>query len=197
MTKDHSRQKNCSVLCAHAVTSTSCRLSAGLSLHLSVGPAYPAGTGHGPASAHFPHPLQVQPQAAANDTDSLAPKRAPPSAPKMRKSVSSRVHEAVKAIALCHNVTPVYEARVRVAGETESPEADQDLSIENCIYQASSPDEVSGRWATQQGAWVIPPCAGPVQAVPVPTEARQECKSLLCPVSGLRGLCYANTFICG
>lgn len=165
MTKDHLGQKNCNVVCAHVVTSTSCRLSAGLSLHLSVGPAYPAGTGHGPASAHFPHPLQVQPQAASNDTDSLAPRRAPPSAPKMRKSVSSRVHEAVKAIALCHNVTPVYEARVRVAGEMESPEADQDLSIENCIYQASSPDEVSGCWATQQGSWVIPLCAAPVQSV--------------------------------
>lgn len=61
------------------------------------------------------------------------------SAPKVRKSVHSRIHEAVKAIALCHNVTPVYEAR----GETEYAEADQDFSDENRTYQASSPDEVS------------------------------------------------------
>lgn len=59
--------------------------------------------------------------------------------PKVRKSVGSRIHEAVKAIALCHNVTPVYEA----CGETEAAEADQDFSDDNRTYQASSPDEVS------------------------------------------------------
>lgn len=57
--------------------------------------------------------------------------------------MSSRVHEAVKAIALCHNVTPVYESRAGVTGETESAEADRDFSDENRTYQASSPDEVS------------------------------------------------------
>ena len=57
--------------------------------------------------------------------------------------MSSRVHEAVKAIALCHNVTPVYEAR-GAATETEFAEADQDFSDDNRTYQASSPDEVSG-----------------------------------------------------
>lgn len=60
----------------------------------------------------------------------------------MRKSVSSRIHEAVKAIALCHNVTPVYESHAGVNGETESAEADQDFSDDNRTYQASSPDEV-------------------------------------------------------
>lgn len=58
--------------------------------------------------------------------------------------MSSRVHEAVKAVALCHNVTPVYEAR-GAAGETEVAEADQDFSDDNRTYQASSPDEVSRR----------------------------------------------------
>lgn len=66
-----------------------------------------------------------------------------PSGPKVRKSVSSRIHEAVKAIALCHNVTPVYESHAGVNGETESAEADQDFSDDNRTYQASSPDEVS------------------------------------------------------
>lgn len=65
-----------------------------------------------------------------------------PSAPKVRKTVSSRIHEAVKAIALCHNVTPVYESRIGVTGETEYAEVDQDFSDENRTYQASSPDEV-------------------------------------------------------
>uniref|UniRef100_A0A8C6URD0 Phospholipid-transporting ATPase n=1 Tax=Neogobius melanostomus TaxID=47308 RepID=A0A8C6URD0_9GOBI len=63
------------------------------------------------------------------------------SAPKVRKSVSSRIHEAVKAIALCHNVTPVYESHVN--GEPEATEADQDFSDDNRTYQASSPDEVA------------------------------------------------------
>lgn len=49
----------------------------------------------------------------------------------------------MKAIALCHNVTPVYESQAGVTGETESAEADQDFSDENRTYQASSPDEVS------------------------------------------------------
>lgn len=75
---------------------------------------------------------------------SSTPSRKPQSsAPKVRKSVSSRIHEAVKAIALCHNVTPVYESRAGVSGETEYAEVDQDFSDENRAYQASSPDEVS------------------------------------------------------
>lgn len=73
------------------------------------------------------------------------------SGPKVRKSVSSRIHEAVKAIALCHNVTPVYETHAGVNGETESAEADQDFSDDNRTYQASSPDEVSSRQTS--GAW--------------------------------------------
>ncbi|KAF3834285.1 hypothetical protein F7725_025489 [Dissostichus mawsoni] len=65
------------------------------------------------------------------------------SGPKVRKSVRSRIHEAVKAMALCHNVTPVYESHAAVNGETESAEADQDFSDDNRTYQASSPDEVN------------------------------------------------------
>lgn len=67
------------------------------------------------------------------------------SAPKVRKSVSSRIHEAVKAIALCHNVTPVYESHGGVNGEAEFAEAEQDFSDDNRTYQASSPDEVRTR----------------------------------------------------
>lgn len=57
--------------------------------------------------------------------------------------MSSRVHEAVKAIALCHNVTPVYESRASATAETEPAEAERDLGDESRAYQASSPDEVS------------------------------------------------------
>uniref|UniRef100_A0A8C2P9Q0 Phospholipid-transporting ATPase n=1 Tax=Capra hircus TaxID=9925 RepID=A0A8C2P9Q0_CAPHI len=40
---------------------------------------------------------------------------------KVRRTMSSRVHEAVKAIALCHNVTPVYESN----GVTDQAEAEK------------------------------------------------------------------------
>ncbi|XP_061903145.1 probable phospholipid-transporting ATPase IIB isoform X4 [Entelurus aequoreus] len=72
--------------------------------------------------------------------------------PKVRKSVSSRINEAVKAIALCHNVTPVYET----SGDTEFAEADQDFSDDNRTYQASSPDEVAlVRWTESVGLTLV------------------------------------------
>uniref|UniRef100_A0A6I8RDM6 Phospholipid-transporting ATPase n=1 Tax=Xenopus tropicalis TaxID=8364 RepID=A0A6I8RDM6_XENTR len=78
------------------------------------------------------------------------------SAPKVRKTVSSRVHEAVKAIALCHNVTPVYESRAGVNGETEYSEVDQDFCDENRTYQASSPDEVAlVQWTESVGLTLV------------------------------------------
>lgn len=52
--------------------------------------------------------------------------------------MSSRVHEAVKAIALCHNVTPVYESN----GVTDQAEAEKQYEDSCRVYQASSPDEV-------------------------------------------------------
>lgn len=57
--------------------------------------------------------------------------------------MSSRVHEAVKAIALCHNVTPVYESN----GATDQAEAEKRYEDSCRVYQASSPDEVSRRQA--------------------------------------------------
>lgn len=84
---------------------------------------------------------------------------------KVRRSEITRVQEAVKAVALCHNVTPVYEETgTRTEGKKEdqgpgdcdeSPgsvesqtEADQHYwqprKETTCVYQASSPDEVSG-----------------------------------------------------
>lgn len=88
--------------------------------------------------------LQVSTTQSNGSSESSTPSRKPqPPAPKVRKSVSSRIHEAVKAIALCHNVTPVYESRANGASsEPESTEADQDFSDDNRTYQASSPDEV-------------------------------------------------------
>ncbi|XP_067143833.1 probable phospholipid-transporting ATPase IIA [Centruroides vittatus] len=73
--------------------------------------------------------------------------------PKMRRTVITRVQEAVKALALCHNVTPVYE-NASVTSESESLEIEQELKEDfdteadqqikqSFVYQASSPDEVS------------------------------------------------------
>uniref|UniRef100_H3A6R4 Phospholipid-transporting ATPase n=1 Tax=Latimeria chalumnae TaxID=7897 RepID=H3A6R4_LATCH len=99
---------------------------------------------------------QVQGQASGNSISSTPSRKVQPSAPKVRKTVSSRIHEAVKAIALCHNVTPVYESRAGVNGETEYTEADQDFSDENRTYQASSPDEVAlVQWTESVGLTLI------------------------------------------
>lgn len=48
------------------------------------------------------------------------------------------MHEAVKAIALVHCVTPVYEAN----GVTDQAEAEQHYEDTCRVYQAASPDEV-------------------------------------------------------
>ncbi|XP_021070180.1 probable phospholipid-transporting ATPase IIB isoform X2 [Mus pahari] len=100
--------------------------------------------------------LQVHSQPSGHNPSSAPLRRSQSSTPKVKKSVSSRIHEAVKAIALCHNVTPVYEARTGITGETEFAEADQDFSDENRTYQASSPDEVAlVRWTESVGLTLV------------------------------------------
>lgn len=91
--------------------------------------------------------LQTQCQAGGSSTISTPPRKAAPSAPKVRRSVSSRVHEAGwKLLSPCvgANVTPVYEAR-GAAGETRPARRTRLLGDDNRTYQASSPDEVSHR----------------------------------------------------
>ncbi|VVC25360.1 P-type ATPase, transmembrane domain,P-type ATPase, phosphorylation site,P-type ATPase, C-terminal,P- [Cinara cedri] len=85
---------------------------------------------------------------------------------KIRRSEQTRLHDAVKAIALCHNVTPVIENNVQ-GNITDSPvelrsEADQHyireglLSRAQCTYQASSPDEIAlVKWTEDVGLAVI------------------------------------------
>lgn len=58
---------------------------------------------------------------------------------RMRRTVITRVGEAVKALALCHNVTPVYEGDVNPTVE----ETEDIQTMHSVVYQASSPDEVS------------------------------------------------------
>ncbi|CAL1295011.1 unnamed protein product [Larinioides sclopetarius] len=74
--------------------------------------------------------------------------------PKMRRTVVTRVQEAVRALALCHNVTPVYEDTSDADGNCET-EADQQ-SNQSFVYQASSPDEVAlVAWTESVGLTLI------------------------------------------
>ncbi|XP_042882085.1 probable phospholipid-transporting ATPase IIB [Penaeus japonicus] len=67
---------------------------------------------------------------------------------RMRRTVVTRVGEAVKALALCHNVTPVYEDGATPLTE-ESQDRDQPHTV---VYQASSPDEVAlVKWTESAG----------------------------------------------
>lgn len=68
----------------------------------------------------------------------------------VRRTVVTRVHEAVKALALCHNVTPVTDdtenqpTRIRIDSATsEESDAGGLEEGETVNYQASSPDEVT------------------------------------------------------
>lgn len=70
--------------------------------------------------------------------------------------MSSRVHEAVKAIALCHNVTPVYESN----GVTDQAEAEKQYEDSCRVYQASSPDEVNTAAQAQRCPAVHPRASG-------------------------------------
>uniref|UniRef100_A0A4W4EH53 Phospholipid-transporting ATPase n=1 Tax=Electrophorus electricus TaxID=8005 RepID=A0A4W4EH53_ELEEL len=98
---------------------------------------------------------EVQSHIVQSHEKSPAPVEQSPTHTHVRKSVVSRVHEAVKAIALCHNVTPVYETRTGMA-EAEGTEADQDFGDHNRTYQASSPDEVAlVRWTESVGLTLV------------------------------------------
>lgn len=74
---------------------------------------------------------------------------------KFRRSENTRVRDAVQALALCHNVTPVYEnTEPSDSGSiTSEAEADQHIQIEKVVsYQASSPDEVAlVQWTQEVG----------------------------------------------
>ncbi|KAI1902011.1 hypothetical protein AGOR_G00040320 [Albula goreensis] len=102
------------------------------------------------------HISQSYAQVSSSSSSSAPGSKPQSSAPKVRKSASTRIHEAVKAIALCHNVTPVYESSTAASGETENTEADQDFSDDNRNYQASSPDEVAlVRWTESVGLTLV------------------------------------------
>lgn len=86
-------------------------------------------------------------QQAVNEPTSPA-KPSSQALPKIRRTENSRIQEAVKGIALCHNVTPVWENSQDTNDRTleSQSEADQHYytgQSQQVVYQASSPDEVS------------------------------------------------------
>ncbi|XP_074042262.1 ATPase, class II, type 9B isoform X2 [Leptinotarsa decemlineata] len=77
---------------------------------------------------------------------------------KFRRSENTRIRDAVQALALCHNVTPVYEGSGKADADSVSfaseTEADQHLQVsdKDVMYQASSPDEVAlVQWTQEVG----------------------------------------------
>uniref|UniRef100_A0A915HRS1 Phospholipid-transporting ATPase n=1 Tax=Romanomermis culicivorax TaxID=13658 RepID=A0A915HRS1_ROMCU len=71
-----------------------------------------------------------------------------------RQSIMNKVQQAVEAIAICHNVTPVYENENETSN-AEDTEADLQQKQE-VSYQASSPDEVAlVSWADCVGVKLI------------------------------------------
>jgi phospholipid-translocating ATPase len=71
---------------------------------------------------------------------------------KIRKTTVTRITEAVKALALCHNVTPVFEN-----SEPDAVEADRNNTASQTVsYQASSPDEVAlVQWSEDVGLTLV------------------------------------------
>ncbi|KAJ8916317.1 hypothetical protein NQ315_005012 [Exocentrus adspersus] len=75
---------------------------------------------------------------------------------KFKRSENTRIRDAVQALALCHNVTPVYETNENcdTGSITSETEADQHLQMPDkaVTYQASSPDEVAlVQWTQEVG----------------------------------------------
>ncbi|XP_076041480.1 putative phospholipid-transporting ATPase IIA isoform X2 [Oratosquilla oratoria] len=72
---------------------------------------------------------------------------------RMRKTVVTKVGEAVRALALCHNVTPVYEDGEEPTMENTEAEIQAEQSV---TYQASSPDEVAlVKWTESVGLALV------------------------------------------
>lgn len=81
-------------------------------------------------------------------------------ATRMRRPEGWRVWEAVKALALCHNVTPVYDddSNEKIQKPSGSPTRSISLEAEKheVTYQASSPDEIAlVKWTEQVGLVLV------------------------------------------
>lgn len=80
----------------------------------------------------------------------------------MRRPEGWRVWEAVRALALCHNVTPVYDNDTNQKNQSDSKRNSPTKSVkinttpDEVTYQASSPDEIAlVKWTEQIGLALI------------------------------------------
>uniref|UniRef100_A0A336KXN3 Phospholipid-transporting ATPase n=1 Tax=Culicoides sonorensis TaxID=179676 RepID=A0A336KXN3_CULSO len=78
---------------------------------------------------------------------------------KMRRPEGWRVWESVRALALCHNVTPVYDSpstNNKADSKKNSPTKQISNVNEGPTYQASSPDEIAlVKWTEQVGLALV------------------------------------------
>lgn len=61
----------------------------------------------------------------------------------MRRTIVTRIRDAIEALALCHNVTPVYEANMAEVLSKPVDEMGEEVKDLRVTYQASSPDEIA------------------------------------------------------
>lgn len=81
--------------------------------------------------------------------------------PKVRRSDGWRIWEAVKAIAVCHNVTPINESNKNNGNGNDRNSPTRSISIESSTdddvnYQAASPDEIAlVKWSEHIGLTLV------------------------------------------
>jgi len=76
----------------------------------------------------------------------------------MRRTIVTRIRDAIEALALCHNVTPVYEATImnEVLNKPASELTPDEVKDVRVSYQASSPDEIAlVSWTENVGLTLI------------------------------------------
>jgi phospholipid-translocating ATPase len=74
----------------------------------------------------------------------------------MRRTMVTRIKDAIEALALCHNVTPVYEGNSGDISDRTIEQLLQDSRNLKVTYQASSPDEIAlVSWTENAGLMLL------------------------------------------
>ena len=74
----------------------------------------------------------------------------------MRRTIDSRIRDAIEALALCHNVTPIYEGNMNESLTKSIDQLAEDVHNLKVTYQASSPDEIAlVSWTEEVGLTLV------------------------------------------
>lgn len=74
----------------------------------------------------------------------------------MRRTIVTRIRDAIEALALCHNVTPVYETNMADVLSKPLDKLSDEVKDLKVTYQASSPDEIAlVSWTENVGLTLI------------------------------------------